>query len=291
MYICVFTLSLLGLPPVLPRNVCRTLPTSPSWPCSSCTCWRLFLVTSPFTVTSCWNACPDQVIGSLTFPGQWTSPLSRRCGVRAAAHLQSSGPPGQPRPLRASGRAGGRHPHRSCGSFPSKLSLVIGRFSFLSWAGICGAGIAEVQRCVQEVEEIGTRFSSQMRAGSHWGHVTDLFGSVKNCCTILEWPPCSQSHDYWPVTASILASFWRSITPRACVVVECQRLLGDCCYCLIHPPPVLAHPSPQTAFEMSDVLIISWETTTQKSFHHFIWSMSRLCRECALKLIKICKSL
>lgn len=37
-------------PPVPPRNECRASLTSPSWPCSSCTCWRPSLVTSLFTV-------------------------------------------------------------------------------------------------------------------------------------------------------------------------------------------------------------------------------------------------
>lgn len=57
----------------------------------------------------------------------------RRCGVRAAAHLQSGGPPGRPRALRAPGCAGGRHPHRSCGSFPSK--------DFACWSGVRVIGI------------------------------------------------------------------------------------------------------------------------------------------------------
>lgn len=35
---------------VPPRSVCRMLPTFPSWPCSSCTCWRDFLGTSPSMV-------------------------------------------------------------------------------------------------------------------------------------------------------------------------------------------------------------------------------------------------
>lgn len=35
---------------VPPRSACRRSPTSPSWPCLSCTCWLLFLVTSPFSV-------------------------------------------------------------------------------------------------------------------------------------------------------------------------------------------------------------------------------------------------
>lgn len=41
---------LLFFTPVPPRNGCRRWPTSPSWPCSSCTCSRLCLVTWPFMV-------------------------------------------------------------------------------------------------------------------------------------------------------------------------------------------------------------------------------------------------
>lgn len=38
------------LPIVPTRSVCSASPTSPSWPCFACICWRLFLVTSLFTV-------------------------------------------------------------------------------------------------------------------------------------------------------------------------------------------------------------------------------------------------
>lgn len=118
-FICVHTLPLLAFPPVPPRNVCRALLTSPSWPCSSCTCWRLFLATSPSTVTPCEPRVLIRWMEDFFFLIN-EALCCRRGGVRAAAHLQSGGPPGRPRALRASGCAGGRHPHRPCGSFPSK---------------------------------------------------------------------------------------------------------------------------------------------------------------------------
>lgn len=123
-FICFETRPLLAFPPVPPRSACRRWPTSPSWPCSSCTCWRLFLATSPFTVTP-------------RVPVRWMEDFCllmreglcfRRCGVGAAAHLQPGGPPGRAGALRAAGCAGGRHPHRSCGSFPCK--------QFACWSGV-----------------------------------------------------------------------------------------------------------------------------------------------------------
>lgn len=136
---------LLVFTPVPPRNVCRVLLTSPSWPCSSCTCWLPYLVTSPFMVMCSkinrFSHFSDDVKGKWMihlYPdsicifqlsiwvcrpaiSQRASVWFRCCGVGAVTHLQSCGPSGCPDSLRASGCVGGRHSHRPCGSFPSKI--------------------------------------------------------------------------------------------------------------------------------------------------------------------------
>lgn len=45
-------------------------------------------------------------------------------GVGAVAHLQSSGHAGRPAPLRARGRAGGRHSDRPRGAFPGETPIT-----------------------------------------------------------------------------------------------------------------------------------------------------------------------
>ena len=51
--------------------------------------------------------------------------VCRCCGVRAAPHLQSLGPPGRPDSLRASGSAGGRHAHCPRGSVSGEIFIIL----------------------------------------------------------------------------------------------------------------------------------------------------------------------